>query len=66
MATNNFAISSIPANAGEMRQILQDLKMAVESLVGQGQSGAPKLERSITGQDLVTLGLASQAEIEGL
>lgn len=59
-----FAISDVPP--GEAAQILEDLKMAVESLIGQGKSGYANHERAVTGQDLVTLGLATDAQIEGL
>jgi hypothetical protein len=60
----DFAISDVPAGAAA--QILADLKLAVESLVGQGKSGFARREKAMTGQDLITLGLVSEDQVDAL
>lgn len=63
MAVNiTFSISD-PGLVSD-RQVLEELKLALESLLGQGQSDAPALEKACTGADLVALGLVTEAQVK--
>jgi hypothetical protein len=62
--TVSFAISDVPAGAAE--QILTDLKLAVESLLGHGKSGYPRREKAMTGDDLISLGLVTEDQVDAL
>ena len=62
MANPRFSIAA----PDDTRQCIEDLKQAVESLHGQGQAAKPYLYRAMTAQDLITLGLVTEAEIMAL
>jgi hypothetical protein len=68
MAKPKFAIGAIPRPKDWMTTIgiLQNIKAAIESLLGQGKTAAPKKEQAMTGQDLITLGLITEDELRKL
>ena len=45
---------------------LNDLRMAIESLLGYGKSASPNGEKAVTGNDLVTLGLITEDDLRKL
>jgi hypothetical protein len=63
--TVSFTISD-PGGPEQLLDTVVQIKAALESLLGQGKTASPKLEKAMTGQDLVNLGLVSQAQVNAL
>jgi len=66
--TQKFAIRAVPKEGDwkALAAMLSDIKMALESLIGQGKSAAPHKEKAVTGQNAIDLGLATENELRTL